>query len=82
MQTIAIHALTLTIAIVAVVFAVWPVIGDAPWEEEVVVVPTVDRTKEIRCEAALELREATILEGFRRDGPSRTANEREINRFC
>ena len=82
MRIITIHAVTLGIAVAALFFAVWPVVGDAPWETEVVVVPTVDRTKEIRCEAALELREATILEGFRRDGPSRTANEREINRFC
>ena len=49
MQTIAIHALTLTIAIVAIVFAVWPAVGDAPWETEVVLTPVTVR-QPTRCE--------------------------------
>ena len=49
MQTIAIHILTLTIATIAIVFAVWPAVGDAPWETEAVVTPVTVR-QPTRCE--------------------------------
>ena len=59
MRTIAIHILTLTIAIVAVVFAVWPVVGDAPWEEEVTRIERIGEkqvpvTRDQLCQSALE----------------------------
>ena len=57
MQTSAIHTLTLTIAIVAVVFAVWPVVGDAPWEDERVATRDL---RAIRCEGALQLRDSSV----------------------
>ena len=31
---------TFTIAVVAAVFAIWPAVADAPWEDETVVQPT------------------------------------------
>ena len=40
-------AAALTLAIVASVFAIWPVVADAPWEDG------TSRTDELRCEAAL-----------------------------
>ncbi len=89
-STIAIHTLTLTIAIVAVVFAVWPGVGDAPWEEDVVVVEPVDRTAKLRCEGALSFRdEAVSALGFAsdrfraRDVRDEIAKaEGEIDRYC
>ena len=96
-STIAIHTLTLTIAIVAVVFAVWPVVTDAPWEND-----AVDRTAEIRCDGALSFRETIIEAGPFSQGsfterfstgpgnPGGVENydaqlakaEREISRYC
>ena len=49
MQTIAIHAVTLGIAVAALFFAVWPVVGDAPWETEAVATPVTVR-QPTRCE--------------------------------
>lgn len=85
-------------AIVAAVFAIWPAVADAPWEEDAPrvgtpVVPVEDSMNEIRCEAALSLRETLIdkgeygpqntdgLRGSEYDGLTRKAN-REIARYC
>ena len=46
--------------LVVAVLAIWPVVADAPWEDTTAPV-VVDRTDEIRCEAALRLREAVIV---------------------
>ena len=53
---------TLTIAVVAAVFAIWPVIADAPWEDEIVAVTPVDRTSELRCQEGLDMRERAVFE--------------------
>ena len=82
MRTITIPAVTLGIALAALFLVGWPIVGDAPWEEEVVVVQPVDRTVEIRCHAALDLREILVQEGFRRTGQTQLANDREIDRYC
>ena len=52
-RTIAIVGLTL--AVIASIFAIWPVVADAPWEDAV---PEVEESRgdELRCEAALSLK--------------------------
>ena len=45
---------TFTIAVVAAVFAIWPVVADAPWEDARSSVE--ERIDEFRCESALKLR--------------------------
>lgn len=80
---------TAAIAIVAAVFAIWPAVGDAPWEDDAPAsVEPVDRTGEVRCAAALEVRAIMIEKeyNFATPGfPAATeyqANEREIDRYC
>ena len=51
--------LVLIVAVVASVFAIWPVVADAPWEEEAVVVEA--EAPDPRCEAAHIMKaEATV----------------------
>ncbi len=69
----AVLVLTLAIAITASVFAIWPVVADAPWQADPVVVEVpvgIDRTNEIRCEQALELRERLLIESHPVSGSS------------
>ena len=73
---------TLALAVTASVFAIWPVVADAPWEDEVVAIPTVDRIREIRCQGALDLREALILAGHTSRSRTYQASELEITRYC
>ena len=79
--------LTVAVAVGASVFAIWASVADAPWEDEVpVATEPVDRTRELRCEGALRLREQTMaqagewsdtrLRGYLADA------EREIDRYC
>ena len=83
-------AVTFAIAVVASVFAIWPVVADAPWEDDVPTpVAVEDGTDSIRCEAALGLRSSLVLAGrplgefFLRDYEADLANaESEINRYC
>ena len=49
--------LTFTVAVTASVFAIWPAVGDAPWEDEVAV---VEEATDVRCEGALRFREVSI----------------------
>ena len=68
------------------VFAIWPVVADAPWEDTTVIVESEEVD---RCEAALRFRDtATLaLQGTTR-GALITAwdqikdAEREVSRFC
>lgn len=80
---------TSTIAIVAAVFAIWPVVADAPWEDDTVVAEDGDNA--IRCGAALELRGAamqTLREEPRNSFSYQEADsqhdfaQREIDRYC
>ena len=48
----------LAVAVVAAVFAIWPVIADAPWEDEAT--PPSDRARELRCEGAMAYRTSVI----------------------
>ena len=49
--------LALIVAIVASVFAIWPVVADAPWEEGAVIVMEAQaETPDPRCEAARIMR--------------------------
>ena len=83
---IAALAVTLAIAIVAAVFAIWPVVADAPWEDEIVV-PTpvvVDRTDDIRCQGGIDLRERAMFESSSQDvglARLRLAQD-EIDAYC
>ena len=43
--------LVLIVAVVAAVFAIWPAVADAPWEEEAVIVVEAE-APDPRCEAA------------------------------
>ena len=79
---------TFAIAVTASVFAIWPVVADAPWEDKPAV---VDRTAEIRCESALDLRAAIILKGEFAFGNETglldydaqlAAVQREVTRYC
>ena len=58
---IAALAITLAVAVTASVFAIWPVVADAPWENDTPVV--VDRTAELRCQGALDYRNSIIEAG-------------------
>ena len=49
--------LTLAVAVTASVFAIWPVVADAPWENEV---PVADRGDTLRCQGALDYRAAIV----------------------
>ena len=80
-------AVTFAVAVTASVFAIWPAVADAPWEDEAPgATEPVDRTRELRCEGALRLREQTMaqagewsdtrLRGYLADA------EREIDRYC
>ena|SRR3990172_6121131 len=57
---------TLAVAATAAVFAIWPVVVEAPWEDTQR--PGQEQgadTDAIRCEGALRLREAVIDAGIR-----------------
>ena len=79
---------TSAIAIVAAVFAIWPVVADAPWEDDGPVPVATDSTRAIRCEGALSFRDSVVV--ARREGLGGTARlqsqldaaEREIDRYC
>ena len=47
---------TLAIAVTASVFAIWPAVADAPWEDST----APDRTDEIRCQGGLDYRTAAL----------------------
>ncbi|KKM90335.1 hypothetical protein LCGC14_1239680 [marine sediment metagenome] len=52
--------LVLIVAVVASVFAIWPAVADAPWEEEAVIVVETE-APDPRCEAAHIMKaEATV----------------------
>ena len=57
-------AVTFTIAVTASVFAIWPVVTDAPWEDEIVIpTPVVqDQGEVLLCEAAIRLRDEMRVE--------------------
>ena len=52
--------LTAAVAVTASVFAIWPVVADAPWENDVpaVAAPVADNTGALRCQGALDYRAA------------------------
>ena len=52
----------LAIAIVAAVFAIWPVVGDAPWLDDAPAVSD-SGTDTVRCEGALRYRDTIIAAG-------------------
>ncbi len=54
---IAALVVTLAIAVPASVFAIWPVVADAPWESEVAVAESTDT---LRCQGALDYRVAVV----------------------
>ena len=73
---------TSVIAIVAAVFAIWPVVADAPWESDdpvVVVQPTVEQRSE-RCRRTEQAYLDALVEGANR-AVIEYLNE-ETNRFC
>ena len=53
-------AFTLAVAVTASVFAIWPVVADAPWENDVptVAAPIADNSDALRCQGALDYRAA------------------------
>lgn len=82
--------LTFAIAVTASVFAIWPVVADAPWEDDVSVPVAVDNTEEILCEGALRLRESaaeglgnvTFRAAWRALEDQLERAQREIDRYC
>ena len=59
-------AVTFAIAVVASVFAIWPAVADAPWEDAPAVVD--DGTDVVRCDGALSLRASVIAAGEYSEG--------------
>ena len=55
----------LLIAVAASIFAIWPVVADAPWKSEV---PVAVSTNPLMCEAALELRLRIVFDRPRSTG--------------
>ena len=93
MKTLALVALAVIVIAVLAGLAIWPAVADAPWEQEASAPVVEDTTDEIRCEGALDLREAVIDAGQYRNGSSGKLTgaefdnqmdkaEREIARFC
>ena len=85
--------LSVGVAITASVMATWASVADAPWEQEASAPVVEDTTDEIRCEGALDLREAVIDAGTRGSNSSGRLSrnefdkqmdkaEREIARYC
>ena len=71
------------------VFAIWPVIADAPWEDSAVVRTTPEPERVDRCEAALRFRDAATLalQGTTRGALIAARDQigaarREVSRFC
>jgi len=87
---IAALVLTLAVAVTAAIFAIWPVVADAPWEASEPVIAEERSNDTIRCDAALRLRETILSGGW--GGPGRISRkmyeeslalaEQEIARFC
>ena len=57
MKTQMLIALTLAVALTALVLATWPVVADAPWEQEAAVVENNDA---LLCQGALDYRVAVF----------------------
>ena len=83
-------AVTFAVAVTASVFAIWPAVGTAPWEDDPEPVVIEDEIDLVRCEAALSLRESATL-ALASTETSRTRNpiqsqistaEAEIDRYC
>ena len=60
-------AVTFAIAVTASVFAIWPAVADAPWEDGTPVA-VIDGTESVRCEGALSLRASVIAVGEYSEG--------------
>lgn len=73
---IAALAVTLAIAVTAAVLAIWPVVADAPWEDEAPTPVVVDQGEVLLCEAAIRLRDQMRVE----DGKSRSSPDRMLQR--
>ena len=95
MKTIALGVLAAAVIAILAGLAIWSAVAEAPWEasSDPVVVEDVadDATDEVRCEAALSLRETLIRQGrFRFDNPDgvrdydsqQRSAEAEIDAFC
>ena len=78
---------TFTIAVAALVLAVWPAVADAPWEDDTPAISQpADRTGELRCEGALRMREAAVESrsgvGIGTYNAQMSEARREINLYC
>lgn len=93
----AIAVVALAVAIIASVFAIWPVVADAPWEDDTIIEIERDEpaTTDPRCETAIAIKaEATIALALEREisldaVAARSAlrrvigeAEREIDLYC
>ena len=88
--------LTAAVAVTASVFAIWPVVADAPWENDAppVAAPVADDNRDLRCQGALDFRAAIVASPPTRvrGGVAITDQvalqrllddaEREITRYC
>ena len=84
---------TFVIAVTASVFAIWPVVADAPWEDEAPTPVVVSEdTDAIRCEGALSLRGIAVealgsrsdvfFAGYQNIEAELAKAEREIRTYC
>ena len=64
MKTLALGVLAAAVIAILAGLAIWPAVADAPWEQEASAPEVEDRTDEIRCEGALDLRLAVIEAGI------------------
>ncbi len=101
MMTLGVALIALGLAATAAIFSIWPAVTEAPWESATVspasesiaptpAGPTEAETKQMRCEAALQLRE-TATAAYEGTESSLTlmgildqleAADEEIARFC
>ena len=65
----------LAVAIVAAAFAIWPVVADAPWEDNAPIIVD-DRTDTVRCQGALSFRDSVIEAGRYAAGGVRRGTDR------
>lgn len=89
LQSILVSAIVV-VAIVASIFAIWPVVADAPWEDSPSAsVPAGKDNRDLRCESALELRNSLLTEAPGRDRSRFSQFDRDLRdaksgvvRFC
>ena len=83
-------AITFVIAVTASVFAIWPVVADAPWEDDAPTPVLQDQGELLLCDAAIRLRDEMRIEEKDRQTSLRSGEidallseaNADIDRYC